>query len=167
MYQLDQTDLKILRLLQEDCRLTTKELAARVNLSSTPVYDRIKRLEREGFVKKYVAILDYDKLNRGFSVFCNIRLKQLNAAIAAEFTSSVLAIPEVIECYNISGDFDYLLKIQAHDMKHYQHLLINVLGKLDSIGGIHSIFVMDSVKQQYDVNYVENRINNPNIEYYI
>ena len=87
MYQPDQTDLQILRILQEDCRLTTKELAAKVNLSSTPVYDRVKRLEKEGFIRKYVAILDYDKLNKGFSVFCNVKLKQLNADIANDFVN--------------------------------------------------------------------------------
>lgn len=166
MHQPDQTDLQILRILQDDCRLTTKELASKVNLSSTPVYDRVKRLENEGYIKKYVAILDYEKLNRGFSVFCNIRLKQLNAEIAKEFSDFIRPMPEVIECYNISGDFDYLLKIQVPDMKHYQYLLMNVLGKLNSIAGIHTVFVMDSVKQQYEVDYIENRLYS-SIEYYI
>lgn len=165
MYQPDQTDLQILRILQEDCRLTTKELAAKVNLSSTPVYDRVKRLEKEGFIRKYVAILDYDKLNKGFSVFCNVKLKQLNADIANDFVKSIRGIPEVIECYNISGDFDYLLKIQTPDMKRYQHLLINVLGKLGSIGGIQSVFIMDEIKQAYDAS-VDTKLN-ASPEYYI
>lgn len=165
MYQLDQTDLQLLRILQEDCRLTTKELAAKVNLSSTPVYDRVKRLEKEGFVKKYVAILDYDKLNRGFAVFCNVKLKQLNATFAKEFSNSVKDLQEVTECYNISGDYDYLLKIQAPDMKYYQHFLLNKLGKLDTIRGIQSVFVMGDVKHAYD-SYVEQKINPP-IEFYI
>ncbi|MGC3977295.1 MAG: Lrp/AsnC family transcriptional regulator [Paludibacteraceae bacterium] len=165
MFQPDHTDLQILRILQEDCRITTKELALKVHLSSTPVYDRVKRLEKEGFIKKYVAILDYGKLNRGFSVFCSVKLRQLNAEIANDFINAIRVIPEVVECYNISGDFDYLLKIQAPDMKHYQHLLINVLGKLNSIGGIQSVFVMDEVKQAYDTT-VDTRINSAP-EYYI
>lgn len=165
MYQPDQTDLQLLRYLQDDCRLTTKELASKVNLSSTPVYDRVKRLEKEGFIKRYVAILDYNKLNRGFSVFCNVKLKQLNAEIANDFTQSMRDIPEVVECYNISGEFDYLLKIQTPDMKRYQYLLINVLGKLGTISGIQSVFIMDEVKQAYDV-FMETKFS-PSIEYYI
>ena len=165
MYQLDKIDLHILRNLQEDCRLTTKELANRVNLSSTPVYDRVKRLEKEGFIKKYVAILDYEKLNRGFAVYCNVKLKQLNAIAAGEFSEEIKNLPEVTECYNISGDFDYMLKIQAPDMKYYQHFLLNKLGKLNSISGIQSVFVMGEVKQAYEA-YVETKINS-SIEYYI
>ena len=165
MTQLDTTDLLILRTLQDDCRLTTKELAAKVHLSTTPVYDRVKRLEREGYIKKYVAILDYEKLNRGFSVFCNVKLKQLNAEIASDFIKSIMEIPEVIECYNISGEFDYLLKIQTPDMKRYQHLLIDVLGRLGSIGGIQSVFIMGEIKQAYDSS-IDSHVQ-PTIEYYI
>ncbi|VBB46889.1 Bkd operon transcriptional regulator [uncultured Paludibacter sp.] len=165
MYQLDKTDLQILRFLQEDGRLTTKDLAMKVNLSSTPVYDRVKRLEKEGFIKKYMAILDYEKLNRGFAVYCNVKLKQLNAVIANEFAEEIQKLPEVTECYNISGDFDYLLKIQAPDMKYYQHFLLNKLGKLSSISGIQSVFVMGDVKQPYEIS-IETRVNS-SIEYYI
>lgn len=151
MYQPDETDLKILKALQEDGRLTTKELAAKVNLSATPVYERVRKLEKEGFIKKYVAILDYEKLHRGFGVFCNIKLKQINSTIANDFVNFVAQIPEVTECYNISGEYDYLLKIQAPDMKYYQSFLINTLGKFDHITGIHSVFVMDEIKQSYGI----------------
>jgi Lrp/AsnC family leucine-responsive transcriptional regulator len=95
MYQPDETDLKILKALQEDGRLTTKELAAKVNLSATPVYERVRKLEKEGFIKKYVAILDYEKLHRGFGVFCNIKLKQINSTIANDFVNFVAQIPEL------------------------------------------------------------------------
>ena len=114
---LDKTDLQILRVLQNNSRLTTKELAAKVNLSPTPVFERVKRLEANGYIKKYVAVLDPAKLNRGFVVFCSVKLRRLNRDIAAEFTRIVREIPEVTECYNISGDYDYLLKIHAPDMK--------------------------------------------------
>ena len=77
---LDATDIKLLRLLQEDARLTTKQLAAKVNLSTTPVFERLKRLERDGFIQKYVAILDAEKLNLGFEVFCSVKLKQMTAS---------------------------------------------------------------------------------------
>ena len=146
---LNDIDLRILRTLQENSNLTTKELAAKVHLSSTPVFERLKRLEREGYIKKYVAILDAKKLNRGFMVFCSVKLKQLNTQVAKEFTEAILEIPEVTACYNISGDFDYLLKIYAPSMKSYQEFLINKLGQLESLGSLQSVFVMDEIKQSY------------------
>jgi len=149
METLNDIDLRILRTLQENSNLTTKELAAKVHLSSTPVFERLKRLEREGYIKKYVAILDAKKLNRGFMVFCSVKLKQLNTQVAKEFTEAILKIPEVTACYNISGDFDYLLKIYAPSMKSYQEFLINKLGQLDSLGSLQSVFVMDEIKQSY------------------
>ena len=145
---LDKTDLQILRVLQSNSRLTTKELAAQVNLSPTPVFERVKRLEANGYIKKYVAVLDPEKLNRGFVVFCSVKLRRLNRDIALEFTRIVREIPEVTECYNISGDYDYLLKIHAPDMKYYQEFILNVLGTIDSMGSLMSTFVMDEVKHE-------------------
>ncbi len=146
---LDSTDLQILRALQENARLTTKQLAARVNLSTTPVFDRLKRLERSGFIVKYVAVLDAEKLGRGFTVFCSVKLKQMNRAVAQDFISVIKDIPQVAECYNISGEYDYLLKIQAPDMKYYNEFIINVLGTIDSIGSILSSFVMNEIKNTH------------------
>ena len=148
---LDKTDLQILRVLQNNSRLTTKELAAKVNLSPTPVFERVKRLEANGYIKKYVAVLDPAKLNRGFVVFCSVKLRRLNRDIAAEFTRIVREIPEVTECYNISGDYDYLLKIHAPDMKYYQEFNINVLGTIESMGSLMSTFVMVEVKHEYGI----------------
>lgn len=150
--KLDKVDLQILRTLQENARLTTKELAAQVSLSSTPVFERLKRLEREGYIKKYIAVLDADKLNQGFVVFCNVKLRRMNKDIAMEFTRIVQQIPEVTECYNISGSYDYLLKIHAPNMKYYQEFIINVLGTVDSLGSLESMFVMDEVKYDYGLH---------------
>lgn len=150
--KLDKVDLQILRTLQENARLTTKELAAQVSLSSTPVFERLKRLEREGYIKKYIAVLDADKLNKGFVVFCNVKLRRMNKDIAMEFTRIVQQIPEVTECYNISGSYDYLLKIHAPNMKYYQEFIINVLGTVDSLGSLESMFVMDEVKHDYGLH---------------
>lgn len=147
--KLDEFDLNILRTLQEDARLTTKELAARVNLSTTPVFERLKKLERAGYIKKYVAILDAEKLNMGFEVFCSVKLKQMSRDVAIDFVNVIKDIPQVAECYNISGEFDYLLKINAPNMKVYNEFLINVLGTIDSIGSIQSSFVMNEVKHSY------------------
>lgn len=150
--KLDKVDLQILRTLQENARLTTKELAAQVSLSSTPVFERLKRLEREGYIKKYIAVLDADKLNQGFVVFCNVKLRRMNKDIAMEFTRIIQNIPEVTECYNISGSYDYLLKIHAPNMKYYQEFIINALGTIDSLGSLESMFVMDEVKHDYGLH---------------
>lgn len=150
--RLDEFDLKILRTLQDDARLTTKELANKVNLSTTPVFERLKKLEREGYIKKFVAVLDAEKLNLGFEVFCSVKLKQMSTDVANNFVSVIKDIPQVAECYNISGEFDYLLKIHAPNMRAYNDFLINVLGQVDSIGSIQSSFVMNEIKHSYGLN---------------
>ena len=148
---LDATDIALLRALQQDARLTTKELAQRVNLSSTPVFERIKRLEREGYIKRYVTILDAEKLKRGFIVFCSVKLSPINKKVAEEFCAAIRDIPEVTECYNISGHYDYLLKVQSPDMKYYQEFVLNVLGQLPMLGSLESTFVMEEIKMLYGV----------------
>lgn len=150
--KLDKVDIQILRAMQENARLTVKELASKVSLSSTPVFERLKRLENNGYIKKYIAVLDAAKLNQGFIVFCNVKLRRMNRDIATEFTSIIRGIPEVTECYNISGSYDYLLKIHAPNMKYYQEFLINVLGTIDSLGSLESMFVMDEVKCNYGIH---------------
>ena len=152
MEKLDKVDLQILRTLQENARLTTKELAAKVSLSSTPVFERLKRLEANGYIKKYIAVLDAEKLNQGFVVFCNVKLRRMNRSIAEEFTGVIQDIPEVTECYNISGSYDYLLKIHAPNMKYYQEFILNVLGYIESLGSIESVFVMAEIKQNYGIS---------------
>ena len=152
MDTLDQTDLKILRILQQNARLTNKELAAQVNLSTTPVFERLKRLERNGYIKKYVAVLDAEKLNRGFIVFCNVKMRRLSKEIARDFMERMLNIPEVTECYNISGQFDYMLKIHAPDMRYYQEFVLNQLGTIENLGSLESTFVMEEIKHNYSIN---------------
>lgn len=150
-YKLDERDEDILRALQENARLTNKELAAKVHLSTTPTYERVRRLERLGFIKQYATILDAVKLNKGFAVFCSIKLRRLNSEMAKEFTEMIKQIPEVTECYNISGSFDYLLRIQSPDMQYYQKFLLNVIGRHENIASIESTFVMEEVKHEYGV----------------
>lgn len=152
METLDRIDLEILRTLQENARLTTKELASRVSLSSTPVFERLKRLERSGYIKKYMAVLDAEKLNQGFVVFCNVKLRRMNKEIALDFVERIKEIPEVTECYNTSGNFDYLLKVHAPNMKYYQEFLIHKLGTIESLGSIESTFVMDEIKHTYGIH---------------
>lgn len=147
--KLDIIDIRILRALQENARMTNKELAAKVHLSTSPVFERLKRLESEGYIRKYSAVLNAEKLGQGFVVFCAVKLRRMSTEIAEDFVSHIRDIDEVTECYNISGEFDYLLKIHAPDMKYYNHFLLNVLGKIDSLGSIQSSFVMNEVKQNY------------------
>lgn len=152
MEQIDQTDLQILRILQNDAKLTTKELAEAVHLTPTPVFERLKRLERQGFIRKYVAVLDAERLGMGMVVFCKVKLRHMNRDIAADFVTRIREIPEVTECYNTSGDYDYLLKVRARDMRQYQEFVLNKLGTIDSLGSLESTFVMAEVKQAYGIN---------------
>ena len=149
---LDETDLQILRTLQRNAKLTTKELAEAVHLTPTPVFERQKRLERQGYIRKYVAVLNPEKLGLGLQVYCKVKLKQINHEIADSFTRRILRIPEVTECYNTSGAYDYLLKVRARDMKQYQEFILNKLGEIESLSSIESTFVMSEVKQSYGIN---------------
>ena len=148
---LDDIDISILRHLQANARLTYKEVGSLVNLSSTPAFERVKRLERDGYIKRYVTVLDAEKLNKGFVVFCSVKLSPLNKKVAQEFCDTIRDIPEVTECYNISGQYDYLLKVHAPDMRYYQEFILNVLGELPMLGSITSTFVMEEVKNQFGV----------------
>lgn len=153
--RLDRTDILILHALLHNARITNKELAAQIHLSPSPTFERWKKLEREGYIKKYIAVLDANKLNRGFVVFCCVKLNKLNTDTANDFTERIRNIPEVTECYNISGHFDYMMKINSLDMKQYQQFLINVLGRIESVASIESTFVMEEVKHNYGVSVIK------------
>ena len=140
--QLDDIDIAILRALQEDARLTTRQLAAKVHRSPTPVFERLRRLESQGYIKRYVALLDADKLGKGFVVFCQVKLRQINR----EFVERIQSMAEVTECYNVSGSFDFLLKVYARSMRDYQEFVLNKLGAFESLGSVESSFVMLEAK---------------------
>ncbi len=150
-YTLDSKDMEILRALQHNARLSNKELSAKVHLSTTPSYERVKRLEKLGFIKEYATILDEAKLNKGFAVFCSIKLRRINSEYANAFTDMIKKVPEVTECYNISGSFDYLLRVQVPDMRSYQKLLLEVVGRHENIDSMESTFVMEEIKHDYGV----------------
>ncbi|WP_247233901.1 Lrp/AsnC family transcriptional regulator [Telluribacter sp. SYSU D00476] len=152
MHILDDTDRAILRHLQQDATLKTRELASMLNLSYTPVYERVRRLEKEGVIKKYVALIDRDKVGKKLMVFCNIALKEHSRAMGDRFVEAVMAIPEVLECFNISGDYDFLLKIVVNDMPEYQQFLMQKLGSLENIGSTHSLFVMGEIKTSTELS---------------
>ena len=146
---LDEKDILILKTLQEDADLTNRQLAARVHLSPTPVYERVRRLKEEGYIKRISAILDVEKLNCSFVAFCYIKMKQHTYENATKFMEAVQHLDEVGECYNISGDFDFLMKVYVSSMKEYQQFVLRILGDLDCIGGLSSSFVMGEVKSTH------------------
>ncbi len=149
----DEVDKQILRILQANSNITTKLLAKQVHLSPTPVFERVKRLEQAGYIKKYVAVLDADKLDKSLIVFCNITLKEHTKAIGNKFVADIKHLEEVTECYNISGDYDFLLKVMVRDMKHYQDFVINHLGLIENIGSAHSTFVMGEIKNTHAIPF--------------
>ena len=153
MENLDATDIQILKRLQADSNINIKELASELFLTATPVYERIKRLEREGYIMKYVALLDKKKLNLGMTVFCNVRLKEHAKNVGANFVKDIVALPEIIECYNIAGDYDFMLKILVEDMASYQDFVMNKLSTIENIGNTQTIFVMGEIKNSTALHF--------------
>lgn len=142
----DSTDIKLLDLIQGDSKQTTKALANKLSLSTTAVYERIKRLERNGVIRKYVALLNKEKIGRNFTAFCRVRLTQHVKPFVLQFEKQVMQLQEVSECHHISGDHDYLLKIHVNDMKEFREFIVGKLTALDNIGSTQSSFVISEVK---------------------
>ena len=130
---------------------TVKELAAKLHLSTSPTFERQKRLERDGYIERYMAVLNPRKVGNSIMVLCNIRLKQHSQELIQEFMDVVQNLEEITECYNTSGDYDFLIKVYAHDMKSYQQFMLNTLGTINCIGSLHSIFVIDETKNTHGV----------------
>lgn len=146
MRAIDPTDMRILNLLQEDAHLTNKEIAAQLGLSTTPVFERIKRLEEDGIISQYVALVNRQKLDYALLAFCNVSLKEHSRNFLKQFENEVRSLKEVIECYHVAGMFDYLLKVVVKDMNAYQDFIVNKLAALDNIGNVQSSFVMTEIK---------------------
>lgn len=146
---LDDIDAKIIRLLQQDSHLTVKELAAKVNLSPSPTFERQKRLERDGYITRHSVIVDHHKLGNNVIVLCNIRLKQHTHDLIQQFMDTVQKIDQITECYNTTGDYDFQIKVYAHDMQDYQDFMLNTLGKIDCIGSLHSVIVIGEIKDSH------------------
>jgi Lrp/AsnC family leucine-responsive transcriptional regulator len=143
---LDIIDKKLLYLLQSDFKKTTKELSLKLNLSVTAVYERIKKLEREGVIDKYVVLVNRSKVEKGFVVFCHLKLIQHTKEFLTKFESEVIKLKEVLECHHVSGDYDYILKILVKDMEAYREFLVTKLTTLEHIGSTHSTFMISEVK---------------------
>lgn len=143
---IDSIDLKILTMLQQDGKMTTKEISGELGLTITPVHERIKRLERTGHIDHYTAIVNRSLIGLNLLVFCSVSLKNHQRAFIEKFENDIKHLPAVIECYHIGGTFDYLLKVVAKDMKEYQSFISTKLADLDNIGNVQSSFVMSEIK---------------------
>ena len=143
---LDEIDKKLLKLLQTDSKKTTAALSSKLNLSVTAVYERIKKLEREGIIEKYVVLVNRKKIEKGFVVFCHIKLIQHTKEFLTKFETQVIKLNEVLECHHVSGDYDYILKIVLKDMEEYREFLVEKLTTLEHIGSTHSTFMISEVK---------------------
>lgn len=145
---LDNIDKNLLYYLQQDSKMSTKIIAAKLGLSVTAVYERIKKLEKIGFIEKYVAVLNKEKVDRNFVVFCQIKLIRHSHEFIMKFERDVKSLNEVLECYNVSGEYDYILKVIVKNMKAYRNFINDKLTTLDYIGSTHSTFIISEVKQE-------------------
>jgi Lrp/AsnC family leucine-responsive transcriptional regulator len=144
--KLDTIDKKIILALQNDSKITTKMLSIQLNLSSTAVYERVRKLEKNGVIEKYVAVINKEKVDKSFVVFCQIKLIQHKHEYVIKFEREVIKFEEVLECFNVSGEYDYNLKIVVKDMKAYRKFLNDKLTTLDHISSTHSTFIINEVK---------------------
>lgn len=142
----DKTDIKLLMLLQDNARLTTKQLAHYLDLTATPVFERIRKLEKAGYISKYVALTDKKKLGKLLTVFCHVSLKEHNKDMIREFEKKVSLIPEVMECHHVAGIHDYLLKVVTDNMDAYHAFIYNKLTAIGNIANVNSSFVMNEIK---------------------
>jgi DNA-binding Lrp family transcriptional regulator len=150
---LDEKDISILALLQQNARMTVKEIADKVHLSTTPVHERIKRLEASGVIKQYATLVDHTKVKKGLIAICYVSLKEHNKTAGTKFIKAINAMKEVIECYNISGEFDFMLKVVSEDMNAYHDFHVNKLSQVENMGHVQSVFVIGIIKQTHQLVY--------------
>lgn len=154
---LDSIDRQILALLQENAKLTNKEIAAQLGLTTTPIYERIKRLEKRGYIKKYVALVDRRKVGMGLMAFLSVSLKEHSKKALLKFEQEIVKFPKVLECYHIAGQYDFILKIMVEDMQDYHNFTFNRLATMDNIGHVQSDFVMNDIKRSTEVPVLETK----------
>ena len=150
---LDTKDLQILKLLQQNARITVKEISEKMHLSTTPVHERIKRMEDTGVIKQYATLVDHTKVNKSMMAICYVSLKEHNKNAGTKFIKAILEMNEVMECYNISGEFDFMLKIMVENMDAYYDFHVNKLSQIENMGHLQSVFVMGIIKQTHQLIY--------------
>ena len=148
---LDKIDLSILKLLQENARITVKEISETIHLSTTPVHERIRRLEQSGVIKQYTTLLNASKVKKGLMVICYVSLKEHSKNAGMKFIKTINGLNEVIECYNISGEFDFMLKVVEENMDSYYDFHVNRLSQIENVGNVQSVFVMGIIKETHQL----------------
>ena len=143
---LDRTDRRILNTLQNNGRIANVDLARAVNLTPTPCLERVKRLEREGFITRYVALLDPVKANAALCAYIEVQLTSTTSEAISQFNQQMMNLDEVLECLMVAGGFDYLIKIRVADMQHYQRFLGEQLSTIEGISQTHTYVVIEDVK---------------------
>jgi DNA-binding Lrp family transcriptional regulator len=152
-FPLDAKDLSILKLLQQNARITVKEISEKMHLSTTPVHERIKRMEDSGVIKQYATLVDHTKVNKSMMAICYVSLKEHNKNAGTKFIKAILEMNEVMECYNISGEFDFMLKIMVENMDAYYDFHVNKLSQVENMGHLQTVFVMGIIKQTHQLIY--------------
>ena len=147
--QIDEIDLKLLNLLQDNSRITIRNLSEKLYLSTTPIYERIKKLEKSGLIKQYITLLDPKKIDRNLIVFISINLTKHTKEVVEGFEKAIARLDEVSECYYISGNFDFLLKVYCKDMDAYHDFLTDKLSVIENISQFYSSFVLTNSKLSY------------------
>jgi len=148
---LDSKDLAILALLQQNARITVKEISDQMHLSTTPVHERIKRMEATGVIRQYATLLDHTKVKKGLMVICYVSLKEHSKNAGVKFIETIQVLNEVIECYSISGEFDFMLKVVCEDMNAYYDFHVNKLSQIENMVHVQSVFVMGIIKQTHQL----------------
>lgn len=146
---LDEKDIAILQLLQENARISVKEISDKIHLSTTPVHERIKRMENSGVIKQYATLVNHAKVKKGLMVICYVSLKQHSKNAGQKFIKIIHELNDVIECYNISGEFDFMLKVVCEDMNAYYNFHVNKLSQIENVGQVQSVFVIGVIKQTH------------------
>ena len=146
MKQLDRIDYRILQILQQDAKSTIKEIAGKLGMTTTPVYERIKRMEEDGYIKNYVALLNRNLLGLNLVAYCSITLQEQSKPAIDAFEADVRSLIEVIECYHTAGQYDYLIKVVVKDMEDYHRFTTEKLSSIPFIDQNHSSFIMKEVK---------------------
>jgi DNA-binding Lrp family transcriptional regulator len=146
--KLDAIDRGILKILEKDAKTVAKSIAEQLGLTKTPVYERIKRLEKEGYIKNYVAVLDTDKIERSITVFSFVSLEAQKGSLMDDFLEKVKQFNEVSECYVVGGEFDFLLKVTVKNLDAYYGFAKSKIATLPNIGAVKSAFVLNEAKNQ-------------------
>lgn len=153
MDTLDEIDRAILKLLQRDAKQTTKEIAASLHLTVSPVYERIRKLESQGYIQKYVAILDQKKIGRPITAICQVSMRYNNEAFIENFVNEIQHLDEVQECYHMAGQVDFILKINVKSLEDYHDFVRYKLSKIENIGVLNSTFVLKNVKHTSEFHF--------------